>query len=236
MNIFQNKETHSFIHSLHPMTRVLLAAIFTVTAIAMWNPVGLAILAGYLIVLILMAKLTLSPSKVLMILAVLLVIGLLIYFGSGNTETAAASFLRFLVLLAGFPLCALTIRPEDLARSLSAMKLPHALTVSLLMTFRFIPVLFQESKSILEAEALRGNQQKKSASWWRSRLIPFTFTMMDYCDQTTVALELRGFDLSANRTLYRKPQYGWRDGVVLLITITVITLAVLAPTADVLFS
>lgn len=225
----------SFVHRLHPLTKVALAAVFTISAVALWNPVALALLALFLGTLIAMAQLRLPLKTLFIVLLALSAVAAFNYLGTKDLETASAYFLRFLILLAGFPLCALTTRPEDLARALAAIKLPQGLTVSILMTFRFIPALLQESRAIIEAEALRGDRTAHARGWWRNRLIPFTFSMMDYCDHTATALELRGFDLSQSRTLYRRPTLGWRDGAAGAIAAALIVTAILIPPPETLF-
>jgi energy-coupling factor transport system permease protein len=120
--------------------------------------------------------------------------------------------LSLILLMLTVPITALTIRPQDLARSLAKLGCPPALTVPTLLSWRFLPVLLSEAKAIEEARLLRGARAS-----WRARFMPLIFVAVEYADRAGLALELRGFDPAAPRSVWRSPSAGRRDAVFLLL-------------------
>lgn len=115
------------------------------------------------------------------------------------------------MVLLGVPVCAATTSPQQLARALARWGLPPALVVSLLLVWRFFPVLQEEVREIREANRLRGSGRRQE--WYRGVLVPLAFVVLEYAERLSLALELRAFDPAAPRTWYRLPRLSWLDGL-----------------------
>lgn len=86
----------------------------------------------------------------------------------GNLQSAVLNSLRLLAILLPTPLLAATTPPGDLARALQAAKLPSFLVLSLMLSWRFLPILQQEAQRIIEANQLRGvnlSRQPQQKNW-----------------------------------------------------------------------
>jgi len=109
---------------------------------------------------------------------------------------------------------ALTTSPTDLVRALQAIKLPSFLVLSLMLVWRFLPVIQQESQRILEANQLRGVELSRQPHRWFSGLfVPLVFRIVSYADEVTIGLETRGYDPSLPRTISKPLTWQSRDTV-----------------------
>lgn len=119
--------------------------------------------------------------------------------------------------------------PIALTRNLTMLKFPRVLTLGMLVTIRFVPILVSESKQILEAMKTRGVNTKwyNLSCLYRSFLIPFIMRIVNMSDIMALSMETRGFDLSVKSTsVYKEIHFTLRDGIytVLLISIMVLVL------------
>lgn len=206
----------SFIHRLHPLTKLSTAIFFTLASLCCNNPLALIILAGFLSAILLISRVQLSWRGLLGAFLLLSLVAGGNYWASGTPAEAARYSLRFAVLLLGIPLSALTTAPVDLARALAQIRLPAALVISFLLVWQFFPALQRELQAIREANRLRrAAASRRLSQWWRSVLVPLAFFIMAYTDQVALALELRAFVPGAPRTWYRLPRVGWPDAIYL---------------------
>ena len=149
------------------------------------------------------------------------------FWASANSAEAAKYSLRFAVFVLGVPVCAATTAPQELARALAQWRLPGPLVISLLLVWRFFPIMHEELQAIRQANLLRGSGNSgKAQEWYRGILLPLAFTLMEYADRISLALELRGFDPSVRRSWYRLPIITTEDWCFLGSALVVLVLAV----------
>ena len=119
----------------------------------------------------------------------------------GNWDKAIFSTLRLLAIILPAPILALTTPPANLIRALQVMKLPSFLTLSLMLIWRFVPLMQLELQRIWEANQLRGiDLRRRPQKWFSGLIVPLVFQMVAYADEVTVGLQTRGYAPEAPRS------------------------------------
>jgi len=212
----------SFLHRLHPLTKVGAAASVTGLSLALDSPRALGMLLLLVLALLILGKVRL-PGKALLLLCPIGIVGLGGYAASGEPATGACYAIRLAVLFGTVPVCALTTSPQQIARALSCFRLPGGLLIAVLLVWRFFPVLGREMREIHKANMLRGRTNSGPFyRWYRGLLVPLVFASVEHADRITLALELRGFDPVAGRSWYRKPRFGVRDALFVVAVLAVL--------------
>ncbi len=201
----------SFLYRLHPLVKVGVASLFTVAALMLGDPRSLGLLLFFFLALFVTSRYRPRGRSLLGGALLLALVGLGNYFASRDGGEAAKYSLRLAVVLLGVPVCAAATPPQQLARALARWRLPPALVVSLLLVWRFFPVLKEEVREIREANRLRGSGRRQE--WYRGVLVPLAFVVLEYAERLSLALELRAFDPAAPRTWYLLPRLSWQDGL-----------------------
>lgn len=136
---------------------------------------------------------------------------------------ATLNALRLSVLFLPAPLLAATTAPSDLVRALQAVRLPPILILSLMLTWRFLPIIQQELQRIVEANQLRGVDLLRMPNLWFSGLFtPLIFRIVSYADEITIGLETRGYDPTAPRSTSRSLTWQTSDTQFVLASVTTI--------------
>jgi energy-coupling factor transport system permease protein len=114
--------------------------------------------------------------------------------------------------------------PIALTRNLTMLKCPRVITLGMLVTVRFVPILVGESKQIIEAMKTRGVNTKwyNVSLIYRSFLIPFIMRIVNMSDIMSLSMETRGFDLAEkSASVYREIHFTKRDGIYTLCLLAV---------------
>ncbi len=176
-------------------------------------------------VLLLMTQLKLRP----LILGYILLM-VCIFTGSTalllqNWPEAIFSTLRLLAIVLPTPVLALTTPPADLIRSLQTVRLPSFLTLSLMLIWRFFPLMQQELQRIWEANQLRGIDLKwRPGKWFSGLMVPLVFQMVVYADEVTVGLQTRGYSPTEPRSNSKPLHWRWADTLFCGVAIAWLTL------------
>jgi len=142
-----------------------------------------------------------------------------------NVQAALLYGLRLVAILLPTPLLALTTPPADLVRALQAAKLPSFLILSLMLTWRFLPIIQQESQRILEANQLRGvDISRQPQHWFAGLFVPLIFRIVSYADDVTIGLETRGYDPNATRSMSQPLVWQLRDTLFVIGSVLVVVL------------
>lgn len=194
---------------LHPLGKILVSWTVTAASLVLQSPRGLAVLVFWLTLCLLFSFRCWRPywRGLLAALGWIALSAWLFGWLLDDSGHALLYGLRLTLFLGVIPLTALTIRPADLVRALTQLGAPNSLTLALLLMYRFIPWLLQESKEIQQAASLHGRQLGR----WRGWFLPILFSALDFSDKTAMALELRGFDLQRRRSSYRPPRWQVAD-------------------------
>ncbi|MFQ7035814.1 MAG: energy-coupling factor transporter transmembrane component T [Candidatus Borkfalkia sp.] len=131
---------------------------------------------------------------------------LIAYYSSGqNPGSALALANRFgAVFLALVP--GMSIQAVAMTRNLSQLHMPRGITLGMLITMSFIPVLRGEIKRVREAMKTRGAGSILNPKiFYRAFLIPLVTRLVDISDTLALSIETRGFTLGKCKyTVYKK--------------------------------
>lgn len=131
-----------------------------------------------------------------------------------NWPEAFFSTLRLLAIVLPMPVLALTTPPADLIRSLQSIRLPSFLILSLMLIWRFFPLMQQELQRIWEANQLRGiDLRYRPQQWFSGLMVPLVFQMVVYADEVTIGLQTRGYSPTEPRSNSKPLRWRWTDTV-----------------------
>ncbi len=140
-----------------------------------------------------------------------IVVGLGAYATSGLLVVGIQTFSRIL-LLAYASIVMVALPPIEMTRNLIQLKVPRLLTLGMLITVRFIPLLIEESKHIRLAMKTRG-VNSHFENLYRAFFIPFITRLISISDTMAVSLETRSFSIEEHRnTIYKPVKFKIRDG------------------------
>ena len=164
--------------------------------------------------------------KVFLIFAVLGLISAIGTLVKHNYVTSVVTVCRFLVLgLSSVTL--ISTKAISLTRSLNSIHMPRALTLGMLVTIRFIPILRNEVRRVRDAMKTRGVGSGVS-TLYRAFLLPFVMQIINLSDILAISVETRGFDLSAKEaSIYKKVPLTARDIVFAVILVLVSVAAII---------
>ena len=140
------------------------------------------------------------------------------YFTMGRNLSAAISMLNSFgtVFLAIVP--STSIQAVAMTRNLSQIKVPRYITLGMLITMSFIPVLKVEIKRVREAMKTRGAGSLLNPKiFYRAFLIPLVTRIVDISDTLSLSVETRGFTSGKSKyTIYKKETINILDIMYLL--------------------
>ncbi|MGF7142643.1 energy-coupling factor transport system permease protein [Anaerotaenia torta] len=120
------------------------------------------------------------------------------------------------LLLAYSSVVMVALPPVNLTRNLAQLRLPRILTLGMLITIRFVPLLINEIKQITEAMKTRGVKVRiyHLPYLYRAFLLPFLMRLISISEIMAVSIETRGFALSdTSYSVYKQVRFEVRDGV-----------------------
>lgn len=140
------------------------------------------------------------------------------YASAGGDFQAALSMLnRFGALFLGVAL-SMSIAAVRMTRSLSEMHTPRAITLGMLISMSFVPMLKGEIGRVREAMKTRGAGSVLNPKiLYRAFLVPFVMRLVNISDTLALSVETRGFALGKVRyTIYKKESLAISDIVYVL--------------------
>lgn len=149
--------------------------------------------------------------------------GLLIY-------SATLAF-RFIVLMSSFSIFFLTTSPDDLSLALEESHIPYEFCFAFTTAVRFVPVLANEAQMIMDAQKSRGLELEKGNFLKRIRnyvpiLIPLIVGAIRRSLELAEAMESRAFGANKKRTSFYHLRIKASDVVAIVISLSVIVVAV----------
>ena len=149
------------------------------------------------------------------------------YSANKNADAALAMANRFgAVFLALVP--GMSIQAVAMTRNLSQLHTPRAITLGMLITMSFVPVLSGEIKRVREAMKTRGAGSILNPKiFYRALLFPLVTRLVDISDTLALSIETRGFTLGKSKyTVYKKEVVNVIDILYLLGFVVAIVLCV----------
>lgn len=224
-------------HPLYPLVSIAAALFILIGALAMARSVGgiLFLFAVYLLLFLFgYARTCLS---VLPFLAVYLGIFSLIFYLASGGNTAFT--LQMAIRLAGVVIAVipgLSLEPIRLTRCLTALHCPRLLTLGMLITLSFVPVLNTEIRQVRSAMRTRGVTSVLHPSlFYRAFLIPLIVRLVNISDTLALSVETRGFVAEdAGYTVYHPVSFQIRDGIFAVIFLMLLLGGVLCSILEVM--
>lgn len=153
---------------------------------------------------------------------------LIAYFAAGEDWSAALAMANrfgavFLAIVPG-----MSIQAVAMTRNLSQLRVPRGITLGMLITMSFVPVLRGEIKRVREAMRTRGAGGILNPKiFYRAFLIPLVTRLVDISDTLALSIETRGFTLGkAKYTVYKKEVINIFDLLYMLGLVAGVVLAV----------
>ncbi len=115
------------------------------------------------------------------------------YAVSRDASSALAAVNRILaVCIAVIP--GLGMQPVNLVRNFSALKMPRMLTLGMMITINFFPLLGLEVSRVREAMKTRGaGSLMRPQVFYRAFLLPLVVRLVNISDTLSLSVETRGF-------------------------------------------
>ncbi|MFW6117728.1 MAG: energy-coupling factor transporter transmembrane component T family protein [Thermoproteota archaeon] len=159
------------------------------------------------------------------------------YIGAGyrvtttNLEFAVATTLRFIVLVESFSVFFLTTSPDHLGLALEQTRMPYEFCFAFTTAVRFVPVLAEEAKTIMDAQKSRGLELETGNFLKRIRnyipiLIPLIVSAIRRSLDLAEAMESRGWGATGDRTNLYELKMSKNDLVLVIITVLILAIAI----------
>lgn len=137
--------------------------------------------------------------------------------------------LRFLLLIVVTTLLTLTTTPIEVTDGMESLLAPlkkwnvpvHELALMMSISLRFIPTLMEETEKIMKAQTARGVDFSSGPLQERMKamtalLVPLFISAFKRAEELAVAMEVRGYRGSQNRTKWRELTWGRIDTAFML--------------------
>ncbi|NER85231.1 MAG: energy-coupling factor transporter transmembrane protein EcfT, partial [Leptolyngbya sp. SIO1D8] len=170
----QHKPTSRFLTPINPFLKIALSILLISFSLLIGQLPAMLLLVGGLLLMCSQLKIRL-PLLAYSMFMLTLFTGLSALL-LGNWPQAFFATLRLLAILLPVPVLALTTPPADLIRSLQAARLPSFLTLSLMLIWRFFPLMQEELQRIWDANQLRGiDLRRRPRQWFSGLIVPLIF-------------------------------------------------------------
>lgn len=253
MPLLEYEAGSSFFHRMSPLVKVAWGAIVLLWLFLTFNPLYVLLLGiAILIAAKFGAKMELGGvlrtaaiagvgGIFIMLFQGLLYPGETILFEWGflrpsleGVMVGLAITLRILAIVTASAIIAKTTDPRDIFLSLIGVGVPYTLAYGLFAAIRFLPLMEYEAETIKEAHMVRGIASQKGGlkskfNQTRNFLVPFIASGVRRAQQSAIALDVRGFGLTEERTYLRQLNFGrtgyafvalWFVAMVLFVVLT----------------
>ncbi len=155
------------------------------------------------------------------------IFGGITYAISGDPQATGAAVNRILAVCVAVIL-GLALPPIVLVRNFSTLKLPRMITLGMMITLTFFPLLGGEVRQVREAMKTRGAGSLLSPQiLYRAFLIPLIMRLVNISDTLALSVETRGFDKdSMDYSVYKTVKLRAADLLFLLLVLAGAGLAV----------
>jgi energy-coupling factor transport system permease protein len=232
------------VRSLHPVTKILWLLGGLVLLLVFNDPKYLsAVFATAVLFAVIPCRVGRRLVKAIPLLAVFFIASLVIwppFIKSGATlfvlgpyavTTHGAAYAAAMGLrIAGTVIVALsfasTTSPEELAAGLRSMKVPPAVSFTLSLAFRLLPVIAETTAHVVESQKARGVAFSggliRRIKLYLPLIVPVVLLNLRSSDQMAIALELRGFTPSKRPVPHDPPRSSILDAVAVIVLILLI--------------
>ncbi|MCX7994447.1 MAG: energy-coupling factor transporter transmembrane protein EcfT [candidate division WOR-3 bacterium] len=217
-------EKESFLHTFHPVVKILMLITGFIIAIIFNAPSYLLFFILLTILMIIYAGGITNVYRMRVILILLFLFSTILWaffikegktiikFGFATVTDKSLLYgigmgLRLnLMVLSGLLFFSITMI-EEFSFGLHKIGLPYPFCFALSMAFRLVPLFLQEGATVVEAQTLRGLDLTKGNIFTKIKnhfplIVPIFITTIKKMDNLFLALESKGFKPYKNRTFY----------------------------------
>lgn len=146
----------------------------------------------------------------------------------GNMLSALAMVNRFGALFLGVA-ASMSVDAVRMSRALSQVHTPRSVTLGMLISMSFVPMLKGEIKRVREAMRTRGaGSILNPRIFYRAFLIPFVMRLVNISDTLALSVETRGFALGkVPYTIYKKEYVVLSDVIFIAVLVAGAVVAVI---------
>lgn len=244
---------------LHPSTALIVAAAVSAIALTTLQPLILGALALFFLALIVLGRL---PRSTLLVLVAVLPLCFFITMlqavaqqrdiiarvplGPITAEISGYGIrlgllvtLRVLVLALTMTTFFTVVHPGRLTRAVHALGVPFKYAYTLTLALRFLPLMIEELATVRAAQKARGYDVDESNVVIRVAkifplIVPVMLTGLRRAETIALAMDLKAFNASPNRTYLVELYYGPLDTVVRIAAILFVVLTLAAQLGGVL--
>ncbi|MBY8981400.1 MAG: energy-coupling factor transporter transmembrane protein EcfT [Candidatus Lokiarchaeota archaeon] len=147
-------------------------------------------------------------------------------------ETIMFSFImvfQLVLVIFIFSLINVFINPDDLMKIFLKLKIPYILSLILILSVRFFPVLLDDMENIKDVARSRGLELDKGNWFARIKkkitlILPLLVNSLERSIQVAEALEARAFNISKKRTFFKKIKVDYVGYITLMLNLFFIIL------------
>lgn len=232
--------TKSFIHSINPLCKLICLLIFFFLTLITKNIFILLIMLIFLIILVLLSNIPIKKyfTSLIFLMPFILFIFLINYIFNINVMLSITSTIKLILFVIYSALIMYTTKPNDLTYGLERLFSPlksfnvpvNELALSLSLSIRFIPIVFEQSDKILKSQISRGLDFNGSLINKTNKLISVLFPIfklsMLRSESIADSLDLRLYNPKRNRTKYKLYKMSSYDDGIIFIHIILLALYV----------
>lgn len=233
MELYFYLERESFMHRLHPLTKILLLAGNCLLALIARRPASLLVALALVLAQTAIGQSLANLRRVRTFLLLASVFGVLLWtlFGRGATPLALwmtreglragiVAALRIDVFILAGALFLSTARNEEIIQGLLRLGLPYPLCFAFSTALRLAPTFVGTGWAVREAQKARGLDPDAGSLAARLRksvplLVPTFLTTIRMTGHLAMSLEAKGFGLRKARTSLLETRFGARDAAAL---------------------
>ena len=246
LNVIDYMPGTTFLHKLHPVVKVALAAaIIAATFLSQTYVMLMALLALTLAMgvyagvanrLVTLMKLLIPLTLVLLLLQVAFMRAGTPIFAFVTDEgliTGTKACLRLLGVATPLLLMLMVTPLGDLANAcVEKLHIPYRYAFTFTTALRFVPIFSQEMNAIMEAQTARGVEYDTKNPLKKLKLmlplcIPLLLSSVGKTDATALAAEQRGFYLRTRESAYDRYPFSARDYAAFAVCVVLIVLGAL---------
>jgi energy-coupling factor transport system permease protein len=234
LSAFKFLKKESFLHSLDPRAKLLLAITYTINSLLFQEIIPLLLILITLLPIIITGKLFkkwVKSVKGMSFLYIFIIILDTLFIHENGLSFAIGMIIRISIMISAFSLFFLTVDPNDLALSLISMKIPYEYAFSFSLAFRFVPTIAIETQNIIDAQQSRGYEMRKKGIINQIKnlfplLVPLIVSSIKRAFNVAEALESRSFSSKKNRTYYYTIRFSLKDWIFSLYLVLLLTLLI----------
>ena len=225
MSLYFYHDADTFVHRLHPVTKILAATLLFVPTLAFSRPLPLGLVLASVLAGAVWARALVSLRRMWKLLALLFVftVGVWTLLGQGGQRLNAPAALYGLAMafrleaMVCIGLVFVTVtQVEDLGAGLNKLGIPFPVCFALTLAFRLVPTFLATAHMVIDAQKCRGLDFERGGPVARMRkyvplLVPVLISSVKRAELLALALESKGFGCGAKRTCATRYEVSWRD-------------------------